>query len=109
MRRFPPPRTIDEHAESFIVHDANGQALGYFYFEEEFGRRSAHVRFKATAVIGCVSSETARSRMDPKETLQASNYCVARGSPDFAADLNVRMPFGPAMLVTQDHKQTSTS
>ena len=29
-RRFPPPWTIDEHAESFIVRDANGQALGYF-------------------------------------------------------------------------------
>jgi hypothetical protein len=31
MRRFPPPWTIDEHAESFIVRDATGQALGYFY------------------------------------------------------------------------------
>jgi len=43
---------VGEHAESFIVKDATGQALGYFYFEEEFGRRSADVRFKATAVIG---------------------------------------------------------
>ena len=30
-RRFPPPWTIDEHTESFIVRDATGQALGYFY------------------------------------------------------------------------------
>jgi hypothetical protein len=37
-RRFPPPWTIEEHGESFIVKDATGQALGYFYFEEEFGR-----------------------------------------------------------------------
>ena len=40
-RRFPPPWTIEEHSESFIVKDANGQALGYFYFEDEPGRRSA--------------------------------------------------------------------
>ena len=34
-RRFPPPWTLDEHDECFIVRDANGQALGYFYFGEE--------------------------------------------------------------------------
>ena len=41
-RRFPPPWTIEEHNNAcFIVKDANGQALAYFYFEEEPGRRSA--------------------------------------------------------------------
>jgi hypothetical protein len=39
-RRFPPPWTIEEHAKSFIVKDTTGQALGYFYFEDEPGRRS---------------------------------------------------------------------
>ncbi len=33
---------IEEHKDAcFIVKDATGQALGYFYFEEEAGRRSA--------------------------------------------------------------------
>jgi integrase len=41
-RRFPPPWSIEEHNNAcFIVKDATGQALAYFYFEEEPGRRSA--------------------------------------------------------------------
>jgi hypothetical protein len=41
-RRFQPPWTIDEANDAcFIVRDANGQALGYFYFENEAGRRTA--------------------------------------------------------------------
>jgi len=41
-RRFPPPWTVEEHNDScFIVRDATGQALGYFYFEDEPGRRAA--------------------------------------------------------------------
>ena len=41
-RRFPPPWTIDEANDAcFIVRDKNGQALAYFYFEEEPGRRAA--------------------------------------------------------------------
>jgi hypothetical protein len=34
-RRFPPPWSVEEHDECFIVRDADGQALGYFYFDEE--------------------------------------------------------------------------
>jgi hypothetical protein len=41
-RRFPPPWTIEElNNACFIVKDASGQKLAYFYFEEEPGRRSA--------------------------------------------------------------------
>jgi hypothetical protein len=40
--RFPPPWTIEEANNAcFIVRDSTGQALGYFYFEEKPGRRSA--------------------------------------------------------------------
>ena len=33
--RFPSPWSVEEHPECFIVRDGTGQALGYFYFEEE--------------------------------------------------------------------------
>jgi hypothetical protein len=42
MRRFPPPWIVEEHNDAcFIVKDATRQALAYFYFEDEAGRRSA--------------------------------------------------------------------
>jgi hypothetical protein len=34
-RRFPPPWSIEEHNESFIIKDATGQTLAYLYFEDE--------------------------------------------------------------------------
>ena len=40
-RGFPSPWTVEDQDACFIVRDANGQALGYFYFEEDAGRRSA--------------------------------------------------------------------
>jgi hypothetical protein len=41
-RRFPPPWSIAEYNDAcFIVHDHNGQALAYVYFENEPGRRTA--------------------------------------------------------------------
>jgi hypothetical protein len=38
-RRFPPPWSIEERTESFIVKDANGQQVAYVYFEDESQRR----------------------------------------------------------------------
>jgi hypothetical protein len=40
-RRFPPPWLIEDTGAAFVVKDSSGQKLGYFYFEEEPGRRSA--------------------------------------------------------------------
>ena len=49
-RRFPPPWTIEEMNNAcFIVRDKNGQGLGYFYYEEEPGRRTAASMLKDEA------------------------------------------------------------
>jgi hypothetical protein len=39
-RRFPPPWSVEESQVCFIVRDSNRQALAYFYFEQEPGRRT---------------------------------------------------------------------
>ena len=36
-RRFPAPWTIEDYPACFIVSDANGQALGHFYYQDELG------------------------------------------------------------------------
>jgi hypothetical protein len=41
IRRFPPPWSVEELDACYVVKDACGQKLGYFYYEEEPGRRSA--------------------------------------------------------------------
>jgi hypothetical protein len=40
-RRFPPPWSVEESDACFVVRDANGQAFGYVYCEDEPGRRPA--------------------------------------------------------------------
>jgi hypothetical protein len=40
-RRFPPPWSIDEQMESFIVKDATGLPIAYVNYEGDDARRSA--------------------------------------------------------------------
>lgn len=56
IRRFPAPWPIEELDACFVVRDANGQALGYFYFEEEPHRRSAAKLLIATRSGGSSQS-----------------------------------------------------
>ena len=50
LRRFPPLWTVEEANDArFIVRDRTGQALGYFYFENEPGRRTAANLLEARA------------------------------------------------------------
>jgi hypothetical protein len=37
---FPAPWSVEEQSICFVVRDAASQAIGYFYYEEEPGRRS---------------------------------------------------------------------
>jgi hypothetical protein len=42
--RLPPPWSIEERQESFIVKDANGQQIAYLYFEDELQRQMSMKR-----------------------------------------------------------------
>ena len=43
-RRFPPPWSIDEQTESFVIKDANGLPIAYVYFEDEPQRQTSTKR-----------------------------------------------------------------
>ena len=72
-RRFPPPWTLDEANDaSFIVKDATRQALAYFYFEDEPGRRSAYFPNCTMHPVTGIPSNT------PSESLQGA---LSRAKP----------------------------
>jgi hypothetical protein len=43
-RRFPPPWSVEELTESFVIKDATGQALAYLHFEDEPQRQMSTKR-----------------------------------------------------------------
>ena len=64
--RFPSPWTIDEANNAcFIVCDYTGQALGYFYFEDEPGRRCIALRCSNMSEVGGANrKDPAHARYD---------------------------------------------
>jgi hypothetical protein len=49
-RRFPPPWKIEEHTESFVVVDGQGQQLAFIYFEDEPQRQMSTKRLNKDEV-----------------------------------------------------------
>jgi hypothetical protein len=43
-RLFPPPWSVEEMQESFVIKDADGQQLAYIYFEDEPQRQTSMKR-----------------------------------------------------------------
>jgi hypothetical protein len=75
-RRFPSPWRVEEKGESFIVLDATGQILGYFYFEDEPSRHSNMNRL--------TGDEARRMALDgrcPRKTGRRAARCVRRQVP----------------------------
>jgi hypothetical protein len=59
-RRFPPPWTVKELEESFVIQDAKGQALAYVYFENEPQRQMSTKRLatRRGALLSKISSSS---------------------------------------------------
>jgi hypothetical protein len=68
-RRFPPPWSVDEQTESFIVKDATGQALAYVYFEDEPQRRMSTKRMTRDEAF-VIAVNMAKLPMVPRQILK---------------------------------------
>jgi len=74
-RRFPPPWSVEELTESFVIRDASGQALAYVYFEDKDSRRKVMKRLtRGAADRGLAASECGS---DSVLLLQCTTLCFS--------------------------------
>jgi hypothetical protein len=87
-RRFPPPWSVEEHSECFVVADANGQRLAFIYFEPDPSnetRRAAMNRLtrdearRIAATFAKLPASIEADKEDPAEMLRdRARECRAR-------------------------------
>jgi len=68
-RRFPPPWSIDELTESFVIKDGTGQALAYVYFEDEPQRKLSMKRLSRDEAFR-IAMNIAKLPMVPRQILK---------------------------------------
>jgi hypothetical protein len=68
-RRFPPPWTVEENPESFSVRDATGQALAFFYYEDQPQRQMSMKRLSRDEAF-LLAVNFAKLPMVPRQILK---------------------------------------
>ena len=80
-RRFPPPWSIEERTESFIVKDATGQVLAYLYFENEPQRQMSMKRLSRDEAF-LIAVNIAKLPSAPRQILKDIPRPPNSASPD---------------------------
>jgi hypothetical protein len=60
-RRFPPSWSVDDPdtklgQDCYVVRDANGHPIAYFYFEDEPASSAGEMRQTSSLICPCISS-----------------------------------------------------
>ena len=70
--RFPPPWSVEEQDDCFVVRDQNGQQLAYVYFENEPGRRLA-IKLLTNRAGSFSSTSSGTASCAPKRTSHSTS------------------------------------
>jgi len=107
-RRFPPPWSIEERQESFVVTDANGQHVAYVYFEDESQRRLSMKRLTRDEAfliaVGAVSASNRRLdfRIRSYGRIRTRTHSHSRGSRHSVRPPKAKRRKAQSLLRAQD-------